>query len=109
MKFATFMRPLPTLKLCEKNRIGKLIREKKMNIKSRNFAMLVGAGAVAAAIASAPGAAGAAASGVTSTHDSGGTTITERPGHVSIHTTPPLVSPPKVWGSQSSPLFLLGD
>jgi hypothetical protein len=77
-----------------------------MNIKSRNFAMLLGAGAVAAAIASASNA---AAASVTTTHDSGGSTITERPGHVSIHTTPPLVSPPKVWGSHSSPLFLLGD
>lgn len=77
-----------------------------MNIKPRNFAMLLGAGAVAAAIASAPSA---AAASVTSTHDSGGSTTTQRPGHVSIHTTPPLVSPPKVWGSHSSPLFVLGD
>ena len=77
-----------------------------MKIKPRSFAMLLGAGAVAAAIASAPGA---AAANVTSTHDSGGSTTTQRPGHVSIHTTPPLVSPPKVWGSHSSPLFVLGD
>jgi hypothetical protein len=74
-----------------------------MNIKPRNFAMLVGAGAVAAAIASAPGAA------ATTTADSVGSTITKRPGHVSIHTTPPPVSLPKVWGSHSSPLFILGD
>ncbi|BBY91141.1 hypothetical protein MGALJ_08100 [Mycobacterium gallinarum] len=47
-----------------------------MNIKPRNFAMLLGAGAVAAAIASAPGA---AAASVTSTHDSGGSTTTQRP------------------------------
>ena len=77
-----------------------------MSTKPRTFAMLLGAGAVAAAIASAPGA---AAASVTSTHDSGGSTTTQRPGHVSIHTTPPLVSRPKVWGSHSSPLFVLGD
>jgi hypothetical protein len=77
-----------------------------MSIKPRSFAMLIGAGAVAAAIASAPGA---AAASVTSTHDSGGSTTTQRPGHVSIHTTPPVVSLPKVWGSHSSPLFILGD
>ncbi|BBZ17270.1 hypothetical protein MGAD_16050 [Mycolicibacterium gadium] len=82
------------------------MREKKMDIKPRTFATLLGAGAVAAAIASAPGAAGAS---VTSTHDSGGSTTTQRPGHVSIYSTPPVVSPPKVWGSHSSPLFVLGD
>ncbi len=77
-----------------------------MNIKPRTFAMLVGAGAVAAAIAAAPGA---AAASVTTATDALGSTITQRPGHVSIHTTPPVVSPPKVWGSYSSPLFVLGD
>ena len=77
-----------------------------MRIKPRTFAMLIGAGAVAAAIASAPGAAAAT---VTNTHDNGGSTTTQRPGHVSIHTTPPLVSLPKVWGSHSSPLHVLGD
>ncbi|MFI5507103.1 hypothetical protein ACIA48_06515 [Mycobacterium sp. NPDC051804] len=77
-----------------------------MSINPRTFAMFIGAGAVAAAIASAPGAAAAT---VTSTHDSGGNTTIQRPGHVSIHTTPPLVSLPKVWGSHSSPLYVLGD
>lgn len=77
-----------------------------MNTKPRTFAMLVGAGAVAAAIAAAPGA---AAASVTTTTDSGGSTTTQRPGHVSIHTTPPVVSPPKVWGSYTSPMFILGD
>jgi hypothetical protein len=77
-----------------------------MNTKPRTLAMLFGAGAVAAAIASAPGA---AASSVTTTHDSGGSTTTQRPGHVSIHAEPPVVSPPQVWGSYSSPLFILGD
>ena len=77
-----------------------------MSIKPRSIAMMVGAGAVAAAIASAPGA---AAASITTTTDSGGSTTTQRPGHVSIHTTPPLVSEPRVWGSYTSPMFILGD
>jgi hypothetical protein len=89
--------------VCGKRRNRNEKGEKAMNIKPRNFAMLVGAGAVAVAVASAPGAAAA------TTTESGGSTTTQRPGHVSIHTTPPLVSLPKVWGSHSSPLFVLGD
>ncbi len=77
-----------------------------MNSKLRYFATLLGAGAAAAAIASAPVA---AAAGPTTTHESGGTTTTQRPGHVSIHAEPAPVSPPRVWGPFSSPLFLLGD
>lgn len=77
-----------------------------MSIKLRPLAIFIGASAVAAAIASAPGAAAATGTGAS---DPGGTTTKQRPGHVSIHTTPPLVSLPKVWGSHSSPLFVLGD
>jgi hypothetical protein len=77
-----------------------------MNSKLRYFATLLGAGAAAAAIASAPAA---VAASPTTTHESGGATTTQRPGHVAIHAEPPLVSPPRVWGPFSSPLFLLGD
>ena len=77
-----------------------------MIVKLRNFAMVVGMGAVAAAIASSPAA---SAASTTSTHDSGAVTTTQRPGHVSIYAEPPVVSPPKIWGPFSSPLFLLGD
>ena len=77
-----------------------------MNSKLRYFAMLLGAGAAAAAVASAPAA---SAANPTTTHDSGGVTTTQRPGHVAIYAEPPQVSPPKVWGPFSSPLFLLGD
>lgn len=77
-----------------------------MNSKLRCFAMLMGTGATAAAIAVAPIA---SAASPTTTHDSGGATTTQRPGHVAIHAEPPVVSPPRVWGPFSSPLFLLGD
>jgi hypothetical protein len=84
----------------------KQIGRNTMNVKPRYFAMMLGAGAVAVALASAPGA---VAANPTNTHDSGAATTTHRPGHVSIYTEPPLVSPPQVWGSYSSPLFVLGD
>ncbi|HEX2213801.1 MAG TPA: hypothetical protein VHH12_10200 [Mycobacterium sp.] len=77
-----------------------------MIVKLRNFAMMAGMGAVAVAIALAPAASGAS---TTSTHDSGPVTTTQRPGHVSIYAEPPVVSPPKIYGPFSSPLFLLGD
>jgi hypothetical protein len=75
-----------------------------MNFTPRHFALVLGMGAVAAAIASAPGA---VAAGTTTTQ--GPATTTERPGHVSIHVAPSPVTPPRVWGPFSSPLFLLGD
>ena len=77
-----------------------------MNVAMRNFAMVVGMGVVAVAVAAAPTA---AAASTTSTHDSGPVTTTQRPGHVSIYAEPPTVSPPKIWGPFSSPLFLLDD
>ena len=103
MRYGTPSKWLPRLKLVrhDKKRSGAT-----MNIKLRYLATVLGAGAVAAAIVSAPGA---AAASVTTTRDSGGATTTERPGHVAIHAEPPMVSPPRVWGSFSSPLFILGD
>lgn len=77
-----------------------------MNLKLRYVAILMGTGAAAAAIAVASVASAATP---TTTHDSGGATTTQRPGHVAIHAEPPVVSPPRVWGPFSSPLFLLGD
>lgn len=77
-----------------------------MIVKSRNLAVVVGTGAVALAVAAAPAA---SAASTTSTHDSGPVTTTQRPGHVSIYVEPPNVSPPRIWGPFSSPLFLLGD
>jgi hypothetical protein len=77
-----------------------------MTIKLRHFAPLLIAGAAAAAIAAAPAA---SAASVTTTIDSGGATTIQRPGHVAIQAEPPLVSPPRIWGSFSSPLPILGD
>jgi hypothetical protein len=36
------------------------------------------------------------------------TITTQRPGHVAIQVKPPHVSPPRVWGPFSSPLYILG-
>ncbi|MGV0851425.1 hypothetical protein [Mycolicibacterium phlei] len=77
-----------------------------MTISTRSITLLLGAGAVAAAIASAPSA--GAASVVTSTN-SDRANITQRPGHVAIEVLPPDVRPPMIWGPSSTPTFLLGD
>jgi hypothetical protein len=74
-----------------------------MTIKLRYFAPLLVAGA---AIAVAPVA---SAASTTTTHDSGNATTTQRPGHVAIQAEPPDVSPPRIWGPFSSPMFILGD
>lgn len=73
-----------------------------MKLTTRHLGMLMGAGAVAAAIATAPSAAAA-------WPDSDNSRIIQRPGHAAIQVEPPVVSPPKVWGPSSSPLFILGD
>ena len=72
-----------------------------MHVQPRYLALLAGAGAVAAAIITAPAAA--------AWPDTDNSTITQRPGHAAIKVEPPMVSPPKVWGPSSSPLFILGD
>jgi hypothetical protein len=77
-----------------------------MTVELRNFAPLLVAGAVAAAIAAAPIA---SAASTTTSVDSGRATTTQRPGHVAIQAEPPLVSPPRVWGPFSLPLPILGD
>jgi hypothetical protein len=75
-------------------------------MKKRYLATVIGTGAIAAAIAAAPGA--SAALPVLDTM-SEGVTITQRDGHTAINATPDLVSPPRSYGPFSSPLPLLGN
>ncbi|SEH84633.1 hypothetical protein SAMN04489835_4827 [Mycolicibacterium rutilum] len=77
-----------------------------MKVTLRTVALLLGTGAAAATIASAPAALAAT---IPSGSDAGQNSTTQRPGHVSIKVVPPAVSPPRIWGPSSSPLFLLGD
>jgi hypothetical protein len=71
-----------------------------------HIATLLAAGVAAAAIAAAPGAS-AASTGSDPT--SLGVTITQRDGHVDIVATPPVVSPPRSYGSFPSAIPLLWD
>lgn len=76
-----------------------------MSMTVRFIAPVLAGGAIAAAIAAAPGA-----SAAPSTCSSGGSsTICQRPGHAAIHAEPPVVSEPRIYGQFSSPLpFLFG-
>lgn len=75
-----------------------------MNIKPRFVAPLLGAGAVAAAIAAAPSA---SAADVRDCANGGGATICQSPGNVEIHTDQPQVQAPRIYGPFSSPFPLL--
>ena len=75
-----------------------------MHIKSRFIAPILAGGAVAAAIAAAPPA---SAADVRTCANGGGATTCQSPGNVEIHTEPPRVSAPQVYGPFSSPLPFL--
>ncbi|MCV7278513.1 hypothetical protein H7J88_02490 [Mycolicibacterium flavescens] len=77
-----------------------------MKVTLGTIAMLLGSSAAAAAIITAPAAAAAT---VPNSNDAGRNTTTQRPGHVAIQVFPPAVTPPRIWGPSSSPMFLLGD
>ena len=69
------------------------------------------AGALGAAIAgmAAPALLFLGAGTAQALPDNATTITTQRPGHVSIQVSPPLVSPPLVWGQYSSPPFYVGN
>jgi hypothetical protein len=76
-----------------------------MTTKLRFIAPVLAGGAIAAAIAAAPGA---SAADIRCTNG-GSATICQKPGHAAIDATPPQVSPPRSYGQFSSPLpFLYG-
>jgi hypothetical protein len=77
-----------------------------MFTKPRFAALLLGAGAVAAAITAAPNA---SAAEVRTCANGGGATICQSPGNAEIHTDQPPVQAPQIYGPFSSPFPLLFD
>ena len=75
-----------------------------MNNKQRFITTVLAAGAAAAAIASAPTA---LAADTRACGDGGGATICQSPGNVEIHTAPPRVQAPQIYGPFSSPIPFL--
>jgi hypothetical protein len=77
-----------------------------MSTKLRFIAPALAGGAIAAAIAAAPNV---SAADVRTCVNGGGATTCQSPGNVEIHSEPPRVSAPQIYGQFSSPLpFLYG-
>jgi hypothetical protein len=75
-------------------------------MRMSHIATLLAAGVTAAAIVAAPGA---MAASTATDHNPLGVTITQRGGHIDIVATPPVVSPPRSYGSFPSAIPLLWD
>jgi hypothetical protein len=77
-----------------------------MTIKPRFIATLLGAGAVATAIAAAPTA---SAADIRTCTNGGGATICQSPGSAEVQPVQPRVQEPRIYGPFSSPAPLFFD